>query len=193
MNIGDVMLRLSDTAGIRETLDQVEQCGVSLARERLDRASLVLAVFDSSTQLSIEDHEIIKKVEDKPAIAIINKTDLESKIDLAFLKQKFKTIIFISAKEHESIKLLESAIKEQISGYAFDMSAGMIATERQRACATNAKQYIEESIAALHEGMTLDAVTVSIEASIEALLELTGGRITEEIVNEVFSHFCVGK
>ncbi|MEG0692527.1 MAG: tRNA uridine-5-carboxymethylaminomethyl(34) synthesis GTPase MnmE [Oscillospiraceae bacterium] len=193
VNIGDVMLRLSDTAGIHETEDMVEKFGVALAKERLGRAALILAVFDSSTTLEDEDYKIIKKVQEKPSIAVINKTDLDAKIDLEHLEKNFQTIISISAKEDSSIQLLETAIKEQVQIYEFDMSAGMIATERQRECATNAKQYIEESIVALKDGMTLDAVTVSIEMAIDALLELTGGRITEEIVNEVFSHFCVGK
>ncbi len=193
INLGDVMLRLSDTAGIRETKDTVEQFGVALAKERLDRAALVLAVFDCSTRIDDEDRAIIEKLQGKPAIAIINKTDLESKIDSEYIRSHFETVISISAKEDGSIKELETAIKEQVKLYDFDMSAGMIATERQRECATNAKQYIEESIFALKSGMTLDAVTVSIEMAIDALLELTGGRITEEIVNQVFSHFCVGK
>lgn len=193
INIGDVMLRLSDTAGIRETDDTVEKYGVALAKERLDRAALALAVFDSSNEISIEDKDIIEKIQGKPAIAIINKTDLESKIDIDYVKNNFSNVIMLSAKEDNSIKLLEKAIKKQVNLYDFDMSAGMIATERQRECAINAKQYIDESISALECGMTLDAVTVSIEMAIDALLELTGGRITEEIVNQVFSKFCVGK
>lgn len=193
VNIGDVMLRLSDTAGIRDTEDKVEQFGVALARERLDRAALVLAVFDSSTPLNQEDLAIIEKLQSKPSVAVVNKTDLESKLDMGCISKHFETEVSISAKDDESIKLLETAIKKQVKLYDFDLSAGMIATERQRECAINAQQYVGEAIDALVQGMTLDAVTVSIEMAIDALLELTGGRITEEIVNQVFSHFCVGK
>lgn len=193
VNIGDVMLRLSDTAGIRDTEDKVEQFGVALARERLDRSALVLAVFDSSTTLDQEDLAIIAKLQAKPSVAVVNKTDLESKLDMSYISKHFETVVSISAKDDESIKLLEAAIKKQVKLYDFDLAAGMIATERQRECAINAQQYVGEAIDALGQGMTLDAVTVSIEMAIDALLELTGGRITEEIINQVFSHFCVGK
>lgn len=193
VNIGEVMLRLSDTAGIRSTSDKVEQFGVEKAKQRLETAALIIAVFDSSLPLDVEDEAIIDAVEGKPAIAVINKVDLESKLDSKFIEDKFEDIIYISAQGQESLDILEKAIKKKVSLYDFDMSSGMIANERQRVAANQAKEHIEEAITALNAGMTFDAITVSIEAAIEELLFLTGGKITEEVVTQIFKNFCVGK
>jgi len=191
--LGEVMLKLSDTAGIRETKDIVEQFGVDIAKKKIDTAMLVLAVFDSSSDISQEDKDIVESLKDKLSIAIINKTDLDSKIDMNFIESHFKNIVSISAKNATDIKLLEDIITKELRLNEVDTSAGMIANERQRECALRASRYVKESIEAVEFGMTLDAVTVSIEMAIDALLELTGDRITTEIVNQVFSHFCVGK
>lgn len=191
--LGDIMLKLADTAGIRETNDTVEQFGVERAKQKIDQANLVLAVFDASVPLTEEDYEIINNVNDKLCIAIINKTDLPTVLDVDEIKLAFKNVIFISAKNQDSIHELEELIAKELHLNEVDTSAGMLANERQRECAVRAKQYIEESLDALNIGMTLDAVTVSIEMAIDALLELTGGRITTALVDQVFSHFCVGK
>lgn len=191
--LGDIMLKLSDTAGIRKTYDVVEKFGVDIAKKRLETAMLVLAVFDNSSTITQEDCEIVENLKDKFSIAIINKTDLETKIDIDYLKNYFKNIVYISAKNDKDIKKLEDIISKELNLYEVDTSAGMIANERQRECALRASKYIKESLEAVESGITLDAVTVSIEMAIDALLELTGDRITTEIVNQVFSHFCVGK
>ncbi len=191
--IGDVMLKLSDTAGIRKTDDTVEKFGVEIAKKRLETATMVLAVFDSSTAISEEDKLIISSLNDKLTIAIINKTDLDEKIDMEYIKANFKNIVKISAKHETDLGLLENIIKSELQLNDIDTSIGMIANERQRECAISASRYIKESIEALKDGFTLDAITVSIEMAIDSLLELTGGRITSEIVDQVFSHFCVGK
>lgn len=191
--LGEVMLKLSDTAGIRETKDVVEQFGVDIAKKRIDTSMLVLAVFDSSSDISQEDKEIVESLKDKLAIAIINKTDLDLKIDMGYIHSHFKNIVSISAKNATDVKTLENIITKELRLNEVDTSAGMIANERQRECAVRASKYVKESIGAVEFGMTLDAVTVSIEMAIDALLELTGDKITTEIVNQVFSHFCVGK
>lgn len=102
VNLSGVTLKLSDTAGIRETEDEVEKYGVELARERLDRASLVLCVFDASLPLDDKDKEIIKIAENKNAIALINKTDLEQKLDTSLIEQSFENLLFLSAKQSEN-------------------------------------------------------------------------------------------
>lgn len=191
--LGDIMLKLSDTAGIRETQDVVEKYGVDIAKKRIETAMLVLAVFDNSSTITQEDCEIVENLKDKLSIAIINKTDLETKIDIEYIEKYFKNIVYISAKNDKDIKKLEDIITSELNLNEVDTSAGMIANERQRECALRASKYIKESLDAVKSGITLDAVTVSIEMAIEALLELTGDRITTEIVNQVFSHFCVGK
>lgn len=193
VNLGGITLKLSDTAGIHETEDEVEKFGVRLARERLDRASLVLAVFDSSLPFDEKDKEIINIAKGKNAIALINKTDLEQKLDAKPIEESFENVLFLSAKQSDSTEELEALIKKVVKLNSLDLSQGILSNERQRQCALQAQGYINESLEGLDFGMTLDAVTVSIEMAIDALLTLTGKKATEEVVNGVFSHFCVGK
>lgn len=191
--LGDIPLRLSDTAGIRSTDDPVESIGVKKAKDRLLSAGLIFAVFDASMPLSDEDMELIDLLKDAPAIAVINKTDLESKIDSEIIKSKIKHTVFISAKTGNGAKELEHEVGEIVGTSNLDTSQGILATERQFSDAQVALKSVEEALDAIKSGITLDAVTVLIEDAINSLLELTGERVTEAVVDKVFSHFCVGK
>lgn len=193
VSLGDILLRLSDTAGLRETEDRVEQVGVRLTKSRIDTADLILAVFDGSVELDGEDRTLIAALEGKPVIAIVNKMDLVQKIDLAEIRAHFDSVLTLSAKQETNLAEFEEAVKRKVSLLNVDSSAAMLASERQRECALRAREALQEANGALEMGMTLDAVNVSIEEAIDALLELTGSRATEEVVNNVFSHFCVGK
>ena len=191
--LGDVPLRLSDTAGLRNTDDIVESIGVKRAKERLQKAGLVFAVFDSSAPLNDEDRELISLLEDAPAVAIINKTDLEMKIDIDYIRSRVRHIVFISAKNDTDITELEQVVAEIAGTSVIDPSQGMLANERQFNDAKNALSSINEAVSILEQGITFDAVTIVIEEAINSLLELTGERVTEAVVDKVFSHFCVGK
>lgn len=195
VNIGNAVLRLADTAGIRQTDDVVEKYGVKLALKKIQTAKLVLAVFDNSRELSNDDNTIIESICNKkiPCIAIINKTDLERKIDEEYIKLKFNKIIYTSKEDDNTLNNLSSAIDEVLGVMSLDTTSGMIANERQRICAVNAQKYIKEAIDTLDMGYTLDAVNVLIEYALDSLLELTGERVTESVVNQVFHNFCVGK
>ena len=191
--LGNVPLRLSDTAGLRSTDDIVESIGVKRARERLERAGLVFAVFDASSTLTHEDRELICSLEGAPVVAIINKTDLPSEIDTEYIKSRIGHVVFISAKNDKDTSELRCAV-EDIAGTAeFDPSLGILANERQYGSAQDALHSLEEAVSALKAGMTFDAITILIEDAINCLLELTGERVTEAVVDKVFSHFCVGK
>lgn len=191
--VGGVPLRLADTAGLRETDDAVEKIGVERARSRLKTAQLVLAVFDSSRRLGEEDKRLAHACRDVPAIAVVNKSDLESKLDYSYIEKYFQQVVFISARSGEGLEALSRAIGETLRTSQIDPNEGLLFTERQRDAARRAKESVEEAARALRIGMTLDAVTVSLEGAVAALLELTGERVTEAVVDEVFSHFCVGK
>lgn len=193
VQLGGMLLNLADTAGLRETDDVVEQAGVQLSREKLARADLVLALFDSSAPLGEEDFAFIRALEGRPAVAVVNKTDLGQALTEADLRQYFKHIVYISAKNADGIEHLTQAIQTLLKTSQFDPNAPMLANERQRAAAEAAASCLEEALEALRAGLTLDAVTVSVEGAAEALLELTGERVTDAVVDEVFSHFCVGK
>lgn len=191
--LGDIPLRLSDTAGIHTTDDPVERIGVERARSRIQKAGLVLAVFDSSRPLSDDDKELIDLLTDAPALAIINKTDLPTELDTEYIKQHIHHVIFISALSGDGTSELEKQVSEIIGTSKLDASQGILATERQYNAAEGAFNSINEAIDALSLSITLDAVTVIIEEAINYLLELTGERVTETVTAQVFSHFCVGK
>lgn len=191
--LGDVLLRLADTAGLRETEDPVESIGVRRAQQKVKEADLVLAVFDASAPLGEEDKRLLFSLSGLPAVAILNKTDLPSQIDDEYMKQFVKQCVFVSAREGRGLEELKSAVQRLVGLEQLDPSAGMLMNERQRLAAREAADCVQEALDALHSGITLDAVTVSLEGAIDCLLSLTGERASEAVVNEVFSRFCVGK
>ena len=191
--LGDVPLRLSDTAGIHTTDDPVEKIGVDRARGKVREAQLVLAVFDSSRQLNGEDRELISAVQGSPAIAVVNKSDLPAEIDMQYIHKYFQHIVYISALSGEGLREMKDAMADVLRTAELNPADGILFTERQRDAARQAGDCVREALMAVESGITLDAVTVSIEGAISALLELTGERATEAVVDSVFSHFCVGK
>lgn len=193
VRLGDVVLRLCDTAGIRDTSDIVEGVGVRLAYKKLDRADLILVIFDNSQELKHEDFHLIEKLIGKNTIAIINKSDKESLLDKDFIAENFNNIIELSAKNGDGIDLLKNKIEEIFKTNEIDTTAGIIANERQKNCLDRSISSIFDAISVLAAGETLDAVTVLIDEGASYLLELTGEVTTEAVVDEVFSHFCVGK
>jgi len=191
--LGDVTLNLSDTAGLRDTENLVEKIGVERARKRIETSGLVLAVFDATDVLNNEDINLLKAISNLPSVAIINKTDKETIIDVEYVKSQVKNVVYISAKSGDGIQDLINIV-EKITGTAdFDPSVATLATERQRDCGVRALDAIYEAVNALKVGMTLDAVTVSIEDAVQSILEITGERASEVIIHNVFSKFCVGK
>lgn len=193
VTLGNNVLRLADTAGLHDTEDTVEKIGVDRTRQKLDRASLVLAVFDSSTEVDDEDMEIIKMCNGKNAVAIINKTDLNTKFNAEKINKNFENVVYLSAKDRNGIQELEKAIEKVLGTADFDTSAATLMNERQLACCMAALQSIDEAISALEIGMTRDALNVNIDVAVESLDTLTGEKATESVVNEIFSQFCVGK
>ena len=191
--LGEIPLNLSDTAGIHSTDDPVETIGVKRAKDRVKNAGLVLAVFDSSKALSDDDKELIELLENAPALAVINKTDLKTEIDIEYIKSKVKHIVFISAKNGQGTEELEKEVADIVGTSNLDASQGILATERQRSAAESALKSVNEAIETVRLGITLDAVTVVVEDAINSLLELTGERTTEAVVDKVFHQFCVGK
>jgi len=191
--LGDVTLNLSDTAGLRDTDNLVEKIGVEKARQKIHTSSLVLAVFDSTEKLDEEDFNLLELIKDFPSVAIINKIDEKSVIDVEYIQSKVKHIVYISAKNGEGISELVRVI-EQITGTAdFDPSVATLTNERQRNCALKALEALNEAIVSIDIGFTLDATTVSIEDAIQNILEITGERASEVVVHNVFKNFCVGK
>lgn len=193
VRLGDIVLHLQDTAGLRYSDDLVESIGIEKAYKALENAQLIMAVFDSSQGMTDFDLDLIEKCKNKNAIAIINKTDLESKLDSNKIESAFSKVVFISAKNETGFDELKNAVNDLLGIADFDSSAPLLANARQKQNCQNAYDCINEAIEAHSFGMTFDAINVMIDSACEELLSLTGRKATTEVVNNIFSKFCVGK
>ncbi len=193
VRLGDVVLRLADTAGLRDTHNPVEAAGVARTRERLKTAGLVLAVFDASEPLNEEDRNLLDELRESRAVAVINKTDLPARIERTEIQAAIPQVVELSAASGQGYEALAKAVEEALGTVQIDPAAGMLATERQKQCAMRAKDAVFEAREALRAGMTLDAVSVALDDAAAALLELTGERVTDAVLDQVFARFCVGK
>jgi len=193
VRVGDVLLRLADTAGLHETDDPVERIGVDRARKKLATAGLVLAVFDGSQPLGEEDRALLREVHGKPAIAVVNKEDLSLQADLTEIGDSIEQVVTISAAQQSGLEALTAVIANVLGTARLLPDEAMLSTERQREAAARALSFAGKALDAVRSGITFDAVTVQVESSIDALLELTGEKTSEAVVDAVFSQFCVGK
>lgn len=189
--LGDITLRLADTAGIHKTDDTVENVGVERAIKKLNDADIVFAVFDSSAPLSNDDISLLEEIRQKRVIVILNKTDLSKNIDTSVFEGM--TVVAISAKQGVGIDELTKAVEEITEISKLDTNSAVLISEHQRSCTARAKDALSEAINAFRIGATLDAVGVCIDDALAAFLELTGKRVTNEVTDEIFRRFCVGK
>ncbi len=190
VTLDDITLILSDTAGIHSTDDVVEKAGVERSINRLNSSALVLAVFDISRPIDDDDRELLKILGDN-AIIILNKNDLKPQFDTSIFEGK--QTVCISAKDNSGIDKLYEIISSVVNKKKIDGDEAILISERQRNCANKAYSSIIEAKNALINGVTIDAVGVCIDDCLSALLELTGKRVTNEVTDEVFKRFCVGK
>ena len=198
-SLGKVTLLLCDTAGIRRTDDKVESIGIERSIKEMDGAGLILAVFDGSKAPDDDDKELVRKILEcnAVAIAIINKTDiLENGIDseLAVLLSNFKHRVELSALTGAGFDNLATLVDELFIDGELDVDNDAIITgARQYAAISRAAELLESAVCDVERGVSLDACCVEVECAMSALGELDGREIGEEIVHEIFSHFCVGK
>lgn len=193
VRLGETVLLLSDTAGIRETSDPVESIGVARAQERIETADLVLAVFDSSDPLREDDLHLLELLRGKPCIAVVNKADLPTRLDLQAIRSALPVLVTISAATGSGRDALEEAVGKLLDLDTLDPTAAMVSSERQRQCLQAAEQALAQAETALCTGVTLDAVAVLVDAALDALLSLSGRRVSDAVVDAVFAQFCVGK
>ncbi len=186
---GNLTLVLADTAGIHSATDEVESVGVELARERIETAQLILAVFDATTPLDGDDKAILELIKDKNSIVLLNKTD---KADVIAPPDGFRTVK-ISAKEGQGAEELIATIEEAVGASYIDSSAAVLMSERQRDLAVKALDCVNEAAELLKSGYTVDAVSVCVDDALSLLYTFDGKRVTNEVADEVFRRFCVGK
>ena len=196
-SLGGVTLNLADTAGIRDSLDVVEKIGIERAKEKISDSELLLCVFDQSTKESQEDEYILECARGKSAIAIINKTDTAQGISQEFLQKIADTClktVYISAKNQLGYEELASTVKELYDLGEIDLSHdAVISNARQFSSVSLALSETESAKEALELGQTPDIVLFSLEKALSNLDMIDGREASEEIVNTIFSRFCVGK
>ncbi len=193
VQLGDIILRLSDTAGIRHSDDPVEQAGVQRSKNRLQSAGLILALFDSSSPLTDDDKKLLESLDGRLTIAVINKSDLPRQLDIDYIAQHINCMVEISAATGEGIAELEAAITRLFHLGRLDPAEPMVANLRQLEGVKAAAAALDDALAAINAGATLDALSVCIDEAVDALLTLTGQRASAAIIDRVFENFCVGK
>ena len=195
IQIGGIGLNVIDTAGIRDTEDIVEKIGVNKSREYIEKADLIIYVVDSSTELDENDQEIIEAIRNKKAIVLLNKSDLDAKTDASVLQtQLSKPILSISAKNNTGIHELETLIEEMFfSGKLSFNDEVYITNIRQKNALAEAQNSLKMVLQSIADGMPEDFFTIDMMNAYEALGTIIGESVGEDLVNEIFSKFCMGK
>ncbi len=191
IRLGDLLLNLADTAGIHPSDDRVEQIGMERSVRSLQEADLVLAVFDGSRAFDTEDQEILNLIQasgkEAQTIYVVNKCDLE-----ACTPELPGAPILLSAKEKSGLADLEEAVKARFGEIESDAIGEIVVGARQFAALQKAKGFLEDTLRTL-DGFSQDMAGLDMENALQALEEVDGKAASDEIVNEIFSHFCVGK
>lgn len=183
-----IIIRLLDTAGIRETGDIIERIGVERAMAAINSSDLVLFILDSSRHETDEDKNLLKQIEHRPHLVISNKNDIEKHS----FQHVIKADVEISAMTGKGIDNLKKSIKNTL-GITLTQDSCLIASQRQFDCVNRAEKVFNEAIFQLRSGVTLDVVGILLEDAISPLAELTGRSASQAVIEQVFSKFCVGK
>ncbi len=197
ITLGDMLLNISDTAGIRESTDTVEKIGIERSLRAIENAALVLCVFDSSRPLGEEDKQVIDTVagaNGKARVALLNKSELGSAIDEEYVRGHFSHVLKISAKSGAGLSELETLITSLFLSDQIDITNdAIIQNARQHACVLSTTNAVRDAIAALDAGYSADIAAVDIESAMQSLGEIDSKSVSEDIVDKIFSKFCVGK
>ena len=202
-NIGGIPLVLTDTAGIRETEDTVEKIGVDRARKCLESAALILAVLDGSRELSEDDKEVLNLLKDRKVIVLINKNDIGTVLTAEGIADELsglgidiniRDIISISAETGDGLELLESSIRDIV--FAGNVRADeevFVSNEGQARLLGQSLEYLGNAMKSIDAGMSEDFIVIDLRSAWEALGRITGETVEEDIIDRIFSEFCIGK
>jgi len=191
--VGGIPVQVLDTAGIRETADQVEKIGVERSRRAAQAADLVLLTIDASTGWTAQDQEIYEQVQHRPLILVINKTDLAPATEVSY-PDCINRIVKAAAALNQGIDALEKAILEAVHTdnlKAADLDLAI--NQRQAAALTRAKTSLQQVQETIAQQLPLDFWTIDLRGAIQALGEITGEEVTESVLDRIFSRFCIGK
>ena len=194
--IDGIPLVLTDTAGIRDTDDYVEKIGVAKTKKILEEAELAVVVLDGAESLHAEDMDILEAVREKPYVIIVNKSDLTRAIDLAALKADFgaENIMQLSAMTSEGVADFIAWLKKYVYGAGGQLEEGIyVQNARHEYLLKQASAALSDALAAAGNHVPYDCIIIDLRNAVEAIGFITGDTVSDEIINEIFARFCVGK
>ena len=192
INLDGIPIRITDTAGIRDTDDTVEKIGVEKSKEKIEEADLIILMLDTSRDIDYEDEQIIEAVKDKKYVSLLNKVDLERKLPLDII-ESLDNKIEISAKTGVGIDELKEMIKNLFFDGKIDSESLIVSNTRHKQALYRALENCEIALSRVNNNEFLDLISIYITASMKSLGEITGDELEEDLLNKIFSEFCVGK
>ncbi len=193
IEVDGILLNIADTAGIRESGDEIEKIGIARALERLMDSDLVIAVFDTSIPLDENDYAVLEKIHGKNVVGVINKCDLENKLETELILREIPDAIFISAIDDGGIKDLKKLIKKKTTGDFDYQNDDVITSLRQKEKLFRAMECVDNALNSIYDGFTPDITGIDLEDAVRAFGELTGETVGEQVVDSIFHRFCLGK
>ena len=195
VNIKGITFKIIDTAGIRKADNEIEKIGIDKSKKALREADLIVAIFDVSKELTAEDIEILNSLKGRNSIILLNKKDLNvSKLDKDQLKEYSNNILDVSVKENEGIEELYDKMAQIFNVSEIDTENTSIITNiRHKQAIKNAKDSINQAIEVIENMMPVDITAIYFKQAIEEINKITGENVTDDIINEIFSKFCLGK
>lgn len=194
VSIDGIPLKIIDTAGIRKAKDQVEKIGVEKALEIAEKSDIVIAIFDRSREFNDEDEQILKLIENKNAIILLNKSDLKGKMNMFKFEKINKPIIEISVKNQQGIDKLYNTISDMFKLKEIANNGETIVSNvRHKNIIINSKKNLEKAKETVKSNMPIDIISTYLKEILEELGKITGETVTEDVISEIFSKFCLGK
>ncbi len=194
ITVGDVMLKVIDTAGIHETDDVIENIGVDKSRKAIESSDLIIFMLDASVGIDKEDEEIANLISDRNPIVLINKSDTGKAVDKSDFEGRFDSIIEFSVKDETGLDELKSIIKTRFDMGAIDLTGGSVITNvRHRDALIKARESVKSALDSVAMGLELNLTFIDIEEAIGRLGEIVGLTVGEEVVDRIFHNFCLGK
>ena len=195
VNINGLLFKIIDTAGIREADNEIEKIGIDKSKKALSEADLVIAIFDKTKEILEEDYQILNEIKNKNAIILLNKKDLkQDKIKIEQFKKYSDDILNVSIKNNDGIEELYNKMTDMFSTNEIQVENTSIITNiRHKEAIKKSKECVYKALEAIKNGMTIDIVTIYLKEAIESLNAITGENVTEDIINDIFSKFCLGK
>ena len=196
LTIRNIPVKLTDTAGIRHTDDVIEKIGIEKSKESFNKADLIIFMVDNARPLDDEDREIIEYIGDRKVIVIINKTDLESKLERDEIEKMLTGAILIEAAvaKDQGISIIEDEIEKLVyDGRVKQNNSIMVTNVRHKALLDEASSALKDASSMAEAGEALEFLEIDVNRAYEALGEIIGEAVNDDIINEVFARFCLGK